>query len=379
MSKAIYPYKFIPVPHEKVWGGTKLAEMLSKPFDRNKKTGESWEICGFANESSMIAGGYMAENSLFDLMETYMDEIVGEDNYKHYGDEFPLLVKLLDVEERLSVQVHPDDETAFDRHNSYGKSEAWYILDADPDAIVYMGFNQDVTPAEFLERCKNGTLEEVLNKYHPAKGDFFFIESGIVHSAGGGLLIAEVQQLSDVTYRIYDWGRENNPATAREMHLEYAFDVIDYKKYDPVKYFVPARTPETEAKFEREIPPRRLARNRFFNITEIALQDAFHVYTEEYESFLIYYCVEGKVKMTPAKEEEGEPVTFDKGEWVLVPASYGDFYIAPQREGTKILEIYVEKQEEKDSYTDEGGNNDGKEDGHSHNHGRCGCGENHSH
>lgn len=364
MAKAIYPYKFEPMPVEKVWGGTKLAEVFSKPFDTDKKIGESWEISGFMEDSSMISEGYMAENSLFDLMETYMDEVVGDDHYKHFGDEFPLLVKLLDVEERLSIQVHPDDETAFDRHNSSGKNEAWYILDSDPDSLVYMGFNRDITPTEFLDRCKNGTLEEVLNKYHPKKGDFFFIESGIVHSAGGGLLIAEIQQLSDITYRIYDWGRENNPDTRRQMHLEYALDVINYKKYDPVKYFVPARSAADEAKFGREVPPRRLARTPYFNITEFSLNDPFHIYTDQYESFLIYYCLQGKLKITPSKD--GDEVFMDTGEWVLIPASYQDFYLTPLAPATKILETYIEPPEEHDSYLDD--DKDTKHDEH------CGCG-----
>lgn len=140
----------------------------------------------------MVENGWLQDNPLFDVIETYMDEIVGEDNYKRFGNEFPVLVKLLDINERLSVQVHPDDETAFDRHNSYGKNEAWYVLEADPTARIYMGFNKDMDAREFLERCAAGTLEEVLNEVTPKKGDFFFIEAGTVHSAGGGLVIAEI-------------------------------------------------------------------------------------------------------------------------------------------------------------------------------------------
>ena len=220
MKKAVYPIKFIPQSKERVWGGRRLAAQFHKPFDPDAVIGESWEVSGFEDDSSVIENGWLEDNPLFDVIETYMDEIVGEDNYKRFGNEFPILVKLLDIQERLSVQVHPDDETAFDRHNSYGKTEAWYVLEADPTARIYMGFNRDLDAREFLDRCAAGTLEEVLNVVTPKKGDFFFIEAGTVHSAGGGLVIAEIQQLSDVTYRIYDWGRENNPATARQMHVD---------------------------------------------------------------------------------------------------------------------------------------------------------------
>ena len=173
--------RFVPQPAERVWGGHRLATQFHKPFDPEKLIGESWEISGFEDGSSVIDGGWLDGNPLFDVIETYMDEIVGDDNYKRFGDEFPILVKL--------------------------------VLEADPGARIYMGFNKDMDVPEFLDRCAKGTLEEVLNVVTPHKGDFFFIEAGTVHSAGGGLVIAEIQQLSDVTYRIYDWGRENNPAS----------------------------------------------------------------------------------------------------------------------------------------------------------------------
>jgi len=338
-KQALYPIKFKPVSHDRVWGGHKLAKNYNKPFDADSVIGESWEIAGFENDSSIVENGFLAGNSLFDVMETYMDEITGDDHYKKYGNEFPLLIKLLDIQDRLSVQVHPDDETAFDRHNSYGKSEAWYVMEADPDAVVYMGFNRDITPDEFLERCKNETLEEVLNVYHPKKGDFFFVEAGIIHSGGGGLVIAEVQQLSDVTYRIYDWGREHNPATARTMHLEQAYDCINYKKYDESKYFVPAGS------------TTKLADNKFFTVNLIDLKNALDVHTESYESFIIYYCASGKATITPSGSSEKYGIV--KGEWILVPAAMPDFKLEASAPETRVLEFFIRKPEEHDSYIDE--------------------------
>lgn len=357
-NKAIYPYRFEPVPKERVWGGNALALEYNKPFDVNTVIGESWEISGFEDESSIISEGYMEGNPLFDVIETYMDEIVGEDNYKRFGNEFPILVKLLDIKDRLSVQVHPDDDTAFDRHNSYGKNEAWYVLDASPDAKVYMGFKKDLSASEFLDRCAAGTLEEVLNVYTPRKGDFFFIEAGTVHSAGGGLVIAEVQQLSDVTYRIYDWGREHDPATARQMHIDEALACIDFRKYSEEGHLWRAE----------ESQVRRLVSNRYFTVTEFDLKDAMHIYTDRYESFILYAGIEGEALLSPSGQDV--PHTLKKGEWIMVPAAMNDFVISGSVPGTKVLEVYIAPEEEKDSYVDTDDCSEEEE---------CSCGHHHHH
>jgi len=337
-KKSLYPLKFVPIPKEKVWGGHALAKDFNKPFDPAKLIGESWEIAGFEDDSSVIAEGFLKDNRLYDIIETYMDEIVGDDHYKQFGNEFPLLIKLLNIQDRLSVQVHPDDETAFDRHNCNGKTEAWYVLDADPEAVVYMGFNRDVDPNEFYERCQNETVEEVLNVIHPKKGDFFYVEAGIVHCAGGGLVIAEVQELSDATYRIYDWGREHNPETARPMHLDLAFDCINYKKYDESKYYIPAGNGAT-----------KLADNKYFTVHLLDLVNPMKVHPDTYESFIVYYCVDG----TATVEYEGAGYSISKGEWMLIPASMKDFILSGAVEGTRILEMFTRRPAAVDSYTGE--------------------------
>ena len=341
MKKAIYPIKFIPQPKERVWGGRRLDAQFHKPFDPDAVIGESWEVSGFEDDSSVIESGWLEDNPLFDVIETYMDEIVGEDNYKRFGNEFPILVKLLDIQERLSVQVHPDDETAFDRHNSYGKTEAWYVLEADPTARIYMGFNKDIDAREFLDRCAAGTLEEVLNVVTPKKGDFFFIEAGTVHSAGGGLVIAEIQQLSDVTYRIYDWGRENNPATARQMHVDLALTCINYRKYDG-SGFVPAGG---------NAPSKKLVECKCFTANELLLTDPLRVWPDRYESFLLYCCLEGEAVITPS--DSSQPTPLLRGEWVLIPAAMSDFVLSAITAGTRLMEVYIGKVEEKDSYIKE--------------------------
>ena len=357
--KQLYPLKFNPVPSERPWGGHELVKKFNKPFDAGKVIGESWEVSGFEQASSVVADGFLAECELYDLVETYMDELVGEDNYKRFGNEFPLLIKFLDIQDRLSVQVHPDDETAFDRHGCYGKSECWYVMDAAPDAVVYMGFNRDVEPNEFYQLCKEGRLEEVLNVVHPKKGDFFYIEAGTVHSATGGVTIAEVQQLSDATYRIYDWGRELNPATRRQMHLDEAFTCINYKKYDADKYFVPA-----------ERAQGYVTRNEHFSVSILPITDKYHIYPANYGSFIVYLCVEGACTVECAAGKWD----MKAGESMLIPASMSDFFISPEGESAKVVEAYIEKPSDEDGYVEE----DHCDCGHEHHgHDHCDCGHHH--
>lgn len=341
-NRHLYPLRFIPVPAERPWGGNALATRFGKPFDPQKTIGESWEISGFEQDSSVVAEGYLEQNALYDIIETYMGDIVGEEIYKIFGNEFPLLIKLLDIRNKLSVQVHPDDETAFDRHNSYGKSEAWYVLSAEPGARIYMGFNRDMDPNDFYRRCREGRAEEVLNVIEPKAGDFFYIEAGTVHSADAGVVIAEVQQLSDVTYRLYDWGRELDPATRREMHLDLAFDCINYRKYDPEHYFVPASR-----------GAGRLTDNRHFTINLMDLKDTFHIYPDRYESFILYFAVSGAASLTPPQGKPGTETRISAGEWILVPAAYPDFLLRGEEPGTRVLEVYIRLEEEKDSYLDD--------------------------
>lgn len=248
MEKKLYPLRFIPVASRRPWGGHDLMKKLGKVFvecdeDGNEKEisideliGESWEVADMGVEDSVVKDGWLAGNTLSDLMETYLEKIVGEDVYKYYGRQFPLLIKFLDIHEKLSVQVHPDDDVAAERYDSLGKAEIWYVMDAEPDAKVYMGFNRDVSAQEFYDRCHNGTVDEIMNVITPRKGDAIYVAPGTVHAAEGGILIAEIQESSDMTFRLYDWGREFNPATARQMHLDEAIDLIDYKKFNEGLY-----------------------------------------------------------------------------------------------------------------------------------------------
>ena len=273
--------------------------------------------------------------------------------YNHYGRQFPLLIKFLDINDKLSVQVHPDDEVAAERYDQLGKAEIWYVMDAQPGAVVYAGFNREVSAQEFYDRCKNGTVGEIMNEIHPKAGDSIYVTPGTVHAADGGLLIAEIQESSDMTFRLYDWGREFNPATARKLHLEEAIDLIDYSAFNPELYKKGPLWGEEDHKHTVET----LVESPQFNVAKLNLTDPLHIYTEKFESFIIYICTEGAASVqVPSVNEKGEACmdTYEisKGETILIPAELPDFYLVPRDRETVLLEAVTRPVEELDEYID---------------------------
>jgi len=369
--KKLYPLKFNPVLKYRVWGGNKLVKKYNKEiFEEEQDSpdkehiGESWELFDIDDQSSVISNGFLEENDINEVIETYMGDLLGDEIYQYFNIQFPLIVKILDINEMISVQVHPDDKTAFERYYSYGKTEFWYVMEAEEDAKVYMGFKKETSASEFYEKCNNQTVEELLNVYKPKKGDCFFIEAGTVHAAGGGLVIAEIQEASDLTFRLYDWGREHNPATARQMHLEEAIDCIDYKKYDDKTCYLRAVTGIKE-----------IADCRHFTINNIELTDTYHIYTEEFNSFILYICTEGSATIQYTISDKSDTINLKKGETVLIPASFDDFYISPRERNTNLLEVHIKNiTEEKDPYIE---NVEEQSDDHEHH--DCGNGDNHHH
>ena len=352
--------------------------------------GESWELADMGIEDSVISDGWLAGNTISEVMETYLERVVGEDVYKYYGRQFPLLIKFLDINDRLSVQVHPDDEIAAERYDSLGKAEIWYIMDARPGAKIYAGFNRDVTAQELYDRCHNGTVEEILNVIYPKKGDALFIAPGTVHAADGGILVAEIQESSDMTFRLYDWGREFNPETARPLHLEEAIDIIDYRAFDPAMFRKGPMWGE-EASHEPcsvtechchegdhechchedghechchghehdhgDKVTETLVERPEFCVTRINLTDPLHIYTEQFESFIVYICVEGSASIQiPSTKENGEAAMENhelvKGDTVMVPADMSDFYLVPRDRSTVLLEAVCRPTDEVDAYID---------------------------
>jgi mannose-6-phosphate isomerase len=385
MEKKLYPLKFIPVASRRPWGGSALVSELGKKFveadEQGNETvlgpdvliGESWELADMGIEDSVVAEGWLAGNTIGEIMETYLERIVGENVYNFYGRQFPLLIKFLDINDKLSVQVHPDDEVAAERYDSLGKAEIWYVMDAKPGAKMYCGFTREVSAQEFYDRCKNGTVEEILNVIYPKKGDTIYITPGTVHAADGGLLIAEVQESSDMTFRLYDWGREFNPATARKTHLEEAIDVIDYRAFDSGLYrkgplwgeeasYVPCKAHECNCHEEHTHSDEggvveTLVESPQFNVSKLKLSDPLHIYTEKFESFIVYICLEGAASVqVPATKENGEAYMenyeFVKGETILIPAELPDFYLVPRDRSTVLLEAVTRPEEAFDEYID---------------------------
>lgn len=293
------------------------------------------------SDESVVSEGFLEGNTLEDVLETYLGDLVGDAVYDRYRNQFPLLIKLLDINDRLSVQVHPDDTTAAQRYDSYGKKECWYVLEADDDAVIWLGFKKDVTAEEFYQACKQGNADKLLNEFHPKKGECYLINPGTVHAAGGDLVIAEVQQSSDITLRLYDWGRENNPATARAMNLEEAIDIIDFHALDAEGCIV--RKPQSgKAIFDTDR----------FTLTKIGLTGPYLVNPEQSDSFIIYICIEGSVEVqAPQADGRNQAYKLEKGQLILIPASLEECLIVPTRQGSSVLETYVKVEEnEKDDY-----------------------------
>jgi mannose-6-phosphate isomerase len=322
----LYPLKFRPIFKDKIWGGTRLSTLYNKDFTPLPNCGESWELSGVEGNFSVVINGYLAGNNISELIEIYMGELVGERVFDKYGDEFPLLVKLLDTKSYLSIQVHPDDSYAMEHHQSFGKTEMWIVLDAQPGAEIIVGFNQDVTKESYIEHLESGRLKEILNVEKAAAGDVFFIPAGRIHAIGSGITLLEIQQTSDVTYRVYDWDRPDENGNMRELHTERALDVLDFKKYDSYK------TPYSL----KENDECELVKSPFFTSRIIELTSEKEMNYDFLDSFVLYSCIEGNCMVN---YPEGVEV-LQAGNIMLIPAEIKNITLVPQGK-CKIVETYI--------------------------------------
>lgn len=323
---SLYPLKFTPILKDKIWGGSKLKTVLNKDFSPLPNAGESWEISGVEGDISVVSNGFLAGNDLEELIEIYMGDLVGDQVYENFGVEFPLLIKFIDANDVLSIQVHPDDELSKERHNAYGKTEMWYVIEADKGSELIVGFNQDISKEEYLAKLEEGKLEDILNNAPVKEGSCFFIPAGRVHAIGKGILLAEIQQTSDVTYRMYDFNRTDDAGNPRELHTELAVDAIDYsyeKKYET--------TYETEINKTSE-----LVRCPYFTTNILEFDQSLERDYLELDSFVIYMCLEGDMEITYGEDS----LTVAKGESVLIPAIMNNLTLTPKSK-TKILEVYI--------------------------------------
>ncbi len=321
----LYPLKFQPILKEKIWGGNRLAT-LGKTIPAGVRIGESWELSACGDDVSVVANGYLMDNDLNDLVEIYMGELVGERIYQRYGNQFPLLFKFLVAEDNLSVQVHPNDEVALERHGSLGKSEMWYVLEADTDASLILGFKDDINADILQEKLDAHTLLEVLQDVPVQKGQVAYLPAGTVHSLGKGIMVAEIQETSDVTYRIYDYDRVDAQGNYRDLHIAEALDVIDYthRKQPLVDYKAELNT---SSNLTQDVFTVNMLR---FNQTVV--RDYLPL-----DSFVVYMCLEG----TLALQTDGALTPLTKGEVVLIPASIGEVTLIPEIGEVKLLEVYM--------------------------------------
>lgn len=323
MKNTLYPLKFQPILKDKIWGGKKLKSLLSKD-SQLPNIGESWEISDVEGDTSVVSNGNLENQSLKHLLSTYKADLIGEKNYKQFGNKFPLLIKFIDAKEDLSIQLHPNDELAAKRHNSFGKTEMWYVMQADPGANLIVDFNQKMTPELYLEHLKNKTLPKILNFDKVKAGDTYFIEVGRVHAIGAGVLLAEIQQTSDITYRIYDWDRKDDFGNERELHTDLAIDAIGFGMEDNFRV--------SYEKTSNQSNP--MVSCQYFTTNFLKVDKALQK-ENTYDSFVIYICVEGEAEIKTANHSE----VVKKGETILLPAALRSYQILSQ--GATLLEVYV--------------------------------------
>ena len=322
----MYPLKFEPILKQTLWGGDKIIS-FKQLNDTRTEVGESWEISAVEGSESIVAEGPDKGMTLTEVLSKYREELLGEANYARFGVKFPLLVKFIDARQDLSIQVHPSDELAKKRHNSMGKTEMWYVIGADKGAKLRSGFSEQITPKEYKDRVYNNTITEVLQEYDIQPGDVFFLPAGRVHSIGAGAFIAEIQQTSDVTYRIYDFDRKDAKGNAREFHTELAREAINFEVLDD--YRTQYDVVENE--------PIELVACPYFTTSLYDMTEEITCDYSELDSFVIFVCVEGSCTLYDNEKNE---VSFKAGETVLMPASIQEVTIVPNGK-VKLLETYV--------------------------------------
>ena len=325
----LYPLKFKPIQKERIWGGTKLRSFYGKNFPASKKVGESWEISCIDGDVSVVSNGFLKGNRLDELIEVYMSDLVGESVYEEFGNTFPLLIKFLDADEDLSIQVHPTDELAASRHNCYGKTEFWYVLESEKDAKLIHGFSKPVTKEEYLKHLQHDTLEKIVEWSDVKKGDVFFIPSGKIHALGKGNTVLEIQQTSDITYRVFDYNRTDDTGNKRELHIEQALDAIDFESFKN-----PTITFESKKNNLNKVHHCDFFCTNYIHFDEVIFRDYYKL-----DSFVIYVCLSGTCSIY---YNDDEVETLKKGETVLIPAELNEIKLVPD-EPTEIMEVYINR------------------------------------
>lgn len=320
----LYILEFNPILKEKIWGGSKLGSLLNKPISKHN-IGESWEISDVPGDESIVAVGSSKGKSLKELINRYKEDILGKKNLDRFGKTFPLLIKFIDAKENLSVQLHPGDEIAKMKHNCLGKTEMWHIIQADKDAEIIIGFNKEISETEYLQLVKEKKIASVLNREKVKPGDTFFVYAGLIHAIGAGVVLAEIQQTSDITYRIYDWDRQDADGNYRELHQEEAQQAIDY---------------DTSKRFKvdyNDVSDKvaNLVTCVHFKTNSINVTKPQYLSHTALDSFVIYMCVAGSIVI----KDHIRSIVMEAGKTVLVPAALDGVEIVSGN--GRILQVYI--------------------------------------
>lgn len=328
----LYPFLFEPNLHPVVWGGHRLRPYKGmSPSD--EPIGESWEVSAVPSSTGIVSNGHYAGQDLISVINKHPVKILGLSVAKRYNKQLPLLVKFIDAEKDLSIQVHPNDEMAQRVHGKMGKSEIWYIIDAQPGSYLYAGFKEEITPEEYKRRISDGTIVDVLAKHEVKAGDVFYLPAGRVHAICGGILLAEVQQSSDVTYRIYDYNRPGMDGKPRELHTELAAEALNFRVEDDYR-----------TQYENESNRSNLVLDSpFFTVRVTELTDTFHRNLIKYDSFIISMCIQGDCRLRI--RATGDEILLREGSSTLIPASIADYDVIPLQGKTRILDAFIDNKE----------------------------------
>lgn len=322
----LYPLTFEPLLKEVIWGGQDI-----RPFKglepNEQKIGESWEISHVDDNYSVVAEGELKGQNLDELLKTYGDRLVGQSVRTRFGERFPLLIKFIDAQDHLSIQVHPDDKLGMERHNSFGKTEMWYVVKASPEAKLYSGFALQSSPEDYVKRIAEGTIMEAMQEYKVEAGNVFFLPAGRVHAIGAGCFVAEIQQTSNITYRIYDYDRRDAQGNTRELHTELAKDAIDYTLLPDYRTHYEAQPNE----------PTHLVTCQYFETNLLDLTEPLERDWSALDSFVIYIVMEGALTLI---DDAGYSVSLGQGQSVLVPAEAKGVRLEPQV-GCKLMETFI--------------------------------------
>ncbi len=326
MSNNEYPLKFEPILQEKLWGGNKLHQFFGKVTTKFN-IGESWEISNVDGYVSVVSNGFYKKQSLKEIIGLNPKDILGERVHDQYGTDFPLLIKFIDAAKDLSIQLHPNDAMAKEYHNSFGKTEMWYVIQADEEAKIIAGFQTNQNEASFNEHLKKDSLETILNIENTKEGDVYFIPPGRIHAIGAGVLLAEIQQTSDITYRVYDWNRLDTNGKPRELHTDLALKAIDY-----------SAKKENKTPYSKKVnQPTKLVRSPYFETVLLAIDRPLERNYDDLDSFVVLMCVKGSISVCFGTNESE---SLQMGQTCLIPAALKNINLKPS-ESSKILEIFI--------------------------------------